>query len=155
MPSTEHDIAEIRKVHVAWLESNNGLVESKMYPNFANPGYLQYNLNGHTYTSVDEKVKLWEDLHQIGFDLQDMKIIEEPIIYVEGNLGYLCTIWSALVLGTSATGVLEPQDEPLVFRVTEVYRRDDGKGNPVWKIWHFHASPIAPPSTPRFPLRAG
>ena len=154
MPTKEQDISEILKVHHAWLDSNNGLVESKMYPNFANPGYLQYNLNGHTYTSVDEKVKLWEGLHQIGFDLQDVKVVEEPLVYVEQNLAYLCTIWSAQVLGTTATGVLKPQDEPLKYRVTEVYRRDDGKGNPVWKIWHFHASPIAPPDTPRFPQDA-
>ena len=78
MSTKDQDVADILKVHHAWLESNNGLVESKMYPNFANPGYLQYNLNGHTYTSVDEKVK----------------------------------------------------------------------------IWHFHASPIAPPDTPRFPQDA-
>lgn len=148
------DIKAILAVHESWLLSNNGLVEERMYPNFANPGYLQFNLNGHQYNSVDEKVKLWEGLHQIGFDLQDMKIVEEPKVHQEGNLAYLTTYWSAQVLGTQGTGVLEPQGAPLVFRVTEVYRRDDGKGNPEWKIWHFHASPIADPTSPRFPQDA-
>ncbi|HEY9315155.1 hypothetical protein [Williamsia sp.] len=145
------DVAEILAVHMSWLESNNDLVIEKMYPNFANPGYLQFNLNGHTYTSVDEKVKLWEGLHGIGFSLADMKIVEEPAIHAEGDLAYLTTIWSAIVTGTGSTGLMKVDEEPTVFRVTEVYRRDDGTGNPVWKIWHFHASPIAPPSTPRFP----
>ena len=94
------DIAAIRAVHESWLDSNNDLVIDKMYPNFANPGYLQFNLNGHTYTSVDEKVRLWEGLHQIGFTLKDMKLVEEPKIHVEGNLRYLTTLWSALVAGT-------------------------------------------------------
>jgi hypothetical protein len=58
-------------------------------------------------------------LQKIGFELQDMKIVEEPMIYVEGNLGYLCTIWSAKVVDTKGTRFLEPQKEPLVFRVTE------------------------------------
>ncbi|NDK88170.1 nuclear transport factor 2 family protein [Gordonia desulfuricans] len=147
----EKDVAAIKAVHLSWLDSNNDLVIEKMYPNFANPGYLQFNLNGHTYTSVDEKVKLWEGLHSIGFNLEDMKLVEEPVIHVEGNLGYLTTIWSALVSGTGSTGLMKVDEEPTVFRVTEVYRRDDGKGNPEWKIWHFHASPIAPPETPRFP----
>lgn len=148
------DIKEILAVHHSWLESNNGLVPEKMYPNFANPGYLQFNLNGHQYDSVDEKVKLWEGLHEIGFNLGDMKIVEEPKVHAEGDLAYLTAYWSAQVTGDKGTGVLEPDPEPLVFRVTEVYRRNDGKGAPVWKIWHFHASPIASADAPRFPQDA-
>jgi ketosteroid isomerase-like protein len=148
------DIAEILAVHHSWLESNNGLVPEKMYPNFANPGYLQFNLNGHQYNNVDEKVKLWEGLHQIGFNLTDVKIVEEPKVYAEGNLAYLTAYWSALATGDTGTGALEPAAEPLTFRVTEVYRRDDGTGKPVWRIWHFHASPVASPEAPRFPQDA-
>ncbi|WP_226351686.1 MULTISPECIES: nuclear transport factor 2 family protein [unclassified Pseudonocardia] len=150
------DVAAIRAVHQSWLESNNGLVPEKMYPNFANPGYLQFNLNGHEYNGPDEKWKLWEGLHQIGFNLSDMTIVEEPKIHVEGNLGYLTTYWSTIVTGEKekGTGLMEPDPEPLVFRVTEVYRRDDGTGKPEWRIWHFHASPVADPTSPRFPQDA-
>lgn len=148
------DHEEILAVHKSWLDSNNGLVIEKMYPNFANPGYYQFNLNGHTYTSVDEKVRLWEGLHAVDFNLADMKIVQEPLIHSEGNLAYLLTVWSAVVVGTGTTGLMTPDPEPTVFRVTEVYRKDDGKGNPEWKIWHFHASPIADPGSPRFPQDA-
>ncbi|GAB3395004.1 MULTISPECIES: YybH family protein [Amycolatopsis] len=154
MAGNENDIKEILAVHHAWLESNNDLVIDKMYPNFADPGYLQFNLNGHEYRGPAEKAKLWEGLHEIGFNLSDMKIVEEPKVHADGDLAYLTTYWSAQVSGDKGTGVLEPDPEPLVFRVTEVYRRDDGKGNPVWKIWHFHASPIASPDLPRFPQDA-
>jgi hypothetical protein len=145
------DIEDILAVHHAWLDSNNGLVVEKMYDNFANPGYYQYNLNGHTYKSVDEKVKLWEGLHATDFDLADMTIVEEPIVYSDGHLAYLMAIWSARIVGTGTTGTMVPDPEPVVFRVTEVYRKDDGQGHPAWRIWHFHASPIASPDMPRFP----
>ena len=35
------------------------------------------------------------------------------------------------------------------FRETSVFRRDDGRGGREWKIWHFHASPLAPGAEPR------
>jgi hypothetical protein len=38
---------------------------------------------------------------------------------------------------------------PVRFRETSVFRRDDGDGNLAWKIWHFHASPLAPEDEPR------
>lgn len=152
------DVKAILAVHHAWLDSNNGLVEDKMVSNFANPGYLQFNLNGHQYDSVDEKVKLWQGLHQIGFNLFDVKIHEEPKVHAEGDLAYLTAYWSGRVSGHTGTGVVDPKAaaaaEPLVFRITEIYRRNDGKGNPVWKIWHFHASFVAPAASPRFPQDA-
>jgi hypothetical protein len=99
-------------------------------------------------------VKLWEGLHAADFDLADMKIVEAPIVYSDGHLAYLMAIWSAVIVGTGSTGLMTPDSEPVVFRVTEVYRKDDGQGNPIWKIWHFHASPIAGPEMPRFPQDA-
>jgi hypothetical protein len=36
------------------------------------------------------------------------------------------------------------QHDPFRLRATEVYQRDDGEGKPVWKMWHFHASPLPP-----------
>jgi hypothetical protein len=29
-------------------------------------------------------------------------------------------------------------------RSTEIYKRDDGEGRPIWKMWHFHCSPLPP-----------
>jgi hypothetical protein len=149
--TTDQDLAEIRRVHDAWMDSNLGLVNEKMVPLFADPGYLQYNLNGHTYRSVHEKAKLWDGFHQIGFDLADLEIVEEPLIYAEGDLGYLCAVYRVQIVGTASSGFMVPQGDPVTFRLTEVYRRDDGKGNPEWKIWHFHASPAAPATSAKYP----
>jgi hypothetical protein len=41
---------------------------------------------------------------------------------------------------------------PFRIRSTEVYQRDDGAGNPVWKMWHFHCSPTAAESELRVPF---
>jgi len=150
---TSTDVQEIIAVHTAWMDSNNGLIIEDMVPQFADPGYLQYNLNGHTYNSVGEKVKLWEGFHQIGMNLAECGDIEEPAVYVEGDLAYLTVLGSAKLVGRGESGTMEAGND-VVFRVTEVYRRNDGKGNPEWKIWHFHCSPVADPSSAKYPQDA-
>jgi len=153
--SGDQDVQEILAVHMAWFDSNEDLVVEKMLPNFADPGYYQFNLNGHTYISPQEKARLWDNLHEAGVSLANMTIVQEPQVYVEGNLAYLLAVWRCDVTVEDETRV--PDDisrwrgleSPTTFRVTEVYRKDDGKGNPVWKIWHFHASPIADPTSSR------
>jgi hypothetical protein len=35
------------------------------------------------------------------------------------------------------------------FRGTEVFVREDERGEPRWKIWHVHYSPCAPAGAPR------
>jgi ketosteroid isomerase-like protein len=150
----QQDLDDILALHTRWLYSNNGLVIDEMAPNFADPGYLQFNLNGHTYNGLAEKIKLWHGFHSIDFDLADMGFVEDPIVYADGDLGYVTAIWKATVIGTDSSGLMKPDPEPVVFRVTEVYRRDDGNGNPIWKIWHFHASPVAPADSIKFPQDA-
>jgi len=153
--SSDPDVQEILAVHKAWFDSNEDLVVEKMTPNFADPGYYQFNLNGHTYTSLHEKATLWDNLHAVGVSLANMTIVQEPLVYVEGNLAYLLAVWGCDVTVEDETKVPDDigrwrgLDTPATFRVTEVYRKDDGRGNPVWKIWHFHASPIADPTSSR------
>ena len=55
----QEDIEAIRKIHRQWWSANHGLVIPKMQECFA-PNYLMWNLNGHPYYGLDEKVKLWE-----------------------------------------------------------------------------------------------
>lgn len=153
-PTLEQDLKEIRAVHDKWLFSNNGLIIDEMVPNFADPGYYQFNLNGHTYANMEEKVHLWHGFHSIGFNLENSHEVGEPMIYAEGDIAYIMAIWSTVITGEEASGIMVPDPEPVVFRVTEVLRRNDGKGNPIWKIWHFHASPVAPAELVKFPQDA-
>lgn len=57
-------------------------------------------------------------------------------------------------VGRSGTGASNLQTTgssvvPFRVRTTEVYHRDDGEGDPIWTMWHFHCSPSAPEDEPR------
>ena len=54
---SEDDVTEIRRVHRRWWASNRGLDVELMEGCFA-PQYLMWNLNGHPYYSLEEKVAL-------------------------------------------------------------------------------------------------
>ena len=149
---SDKDVAEIIAVHEAWMYSNVGLDIDKMVVNFANPGYHQYNLNGFTY-DLDEKIRLWEGFHEVGTDLEMTKV-QEPFVYVHGDLAYLIDEWDVVILGTGASGHMVPQSDTLRVRFTEVFRRDDGQGNAEWRIWHFHASFGASEGATKFPQDA-
>ena len=55
----EQDIAEVKRVHDEWWASNADFDIPRMRACFASGDkFLQYNLNGHTYRSVDELTQL-------------------------------------------------------------------------------------------------
>jgi len=150
MTDREADIAEIVRLHTEWMESNNGLDIPRMIPNFADPGYHQFNLNGFTY-DLPEKVRLWEGLHELGSNLV-MKKLAEPTVFLDQDLAYLIDEYDIVMEGRAQSGTMPPPSPvPVRARMTEVYRRDDGHGEPVWKIWHFHCSLAAGPGTFKYP----
>lgn len=149
---TNQDIESIVAVHESWMYSNNGLEIDKMVPNFANPGYHQFNLNGFTY-DLPEKVKLWEGLRGLGMELALVKI-QEAFVHVEGDLAYLIDEWDVVIGGSGESGAMAATGERTRIRITEVFRRDDGKGVPEWKIWHFHCSYAAPADGVKYPQDA-
>ena len=57
----EQDRQDVLQVHKDWYEANCGLDIPRMascFPRGMN--YLMFNLNGHPYFGLDEKIKLWE-----------------------------------------------------------------------------------------------
>ena len=138
--SAESDVEEILAVHWDWFESNRGLDVERMRRHFADPGYLQYSLGGHTYRGIEEKVRVWSQLREQGFDFGELSVVEPPVVHVSGDLAYLTVVWSSRLVGEIGDGTVAAGSEPILIRATEVYRRDDGRGAPVWRIWHFHAS---------------
>jgi len=154
------DEREIRAVHRQWWESNVGLDVERMRECFA-PGYLMWNLNSHPYYSLDEKVHLFEYYKQHlvpteAPELWDVRVtVDGDMAYVtaEGILPF--TIRSEEGSGSALLDAVVPlygrrgDVVPVRFRETSVFRRDDGRGGRVWKIWHFHASPLAPEDEPR------
>jgi ketosteroid isomerase-like protein len=149
--TVQADREEILARHKDWWEANAGLDIPRMancFPKGMN--YLMFNLNGHPYFGLDEKVKLWEwYTDQLDITMGDIRIMKFEI---SGDMAWIgCEgIFPLRLIGAEGTGSetwqvdTEKEYDPFRLRATEIYRRDDGEGNPVWKMWHFHASPLPP-----------
>jgi ketosteroid isomerase-like protein len=156
----EDDVREVRRVHSQWWAANRGLDVERMRECFA-PGYLMWNLNSHPYFSLAEKEHLFR------YYKQHMVPTEPPELWdirvtVDGDMAYVTSegilpvsITSGEGSGSAVMDAAAPRYERrgetvrFRFRETVVLRRDDGRGNRVWKIWHFHCSPLAPLDEPR------
>lgn len=159
-PARKEDEREIRRIHRQWWASNVGLDVERMQECFA-PDYLMWNLNGHPYFSLDEKVHLFR------YYKQHLVPTEPPELWdirvtVDGDMAYVTSEGvlpftvesdegSGAAILDAATRSYERRGNLIFVRLreTSVFRRDDGHGNKVWKIWHFHCSPLAPEDEPR------
>jgi hypothetical protein len=145
------DRQEILRLHRVWWESNFDFDIPKMRSVFAGERYLQYNLNGHPYYGLSDKTKLWEALK----GKLSIPEISEPInlrLEISDDMAWLACeniVRIQLAEGVEVPGV---PLTPYRIRSTEVYQRDDGASNSVWKMWHFHCSPTAPENEPRMPF---
>jgi ketosteroid isomerase-like protein len=156
----EEDVREIRRLHRQWWASNRGLEVEKMRECFA-PDYLMWNLNGHPYFGLQEKIDLFEYYkgHLMPTEppeLWDIRVtVDHDMAYVTAEGVLPVVVRSAEGSGSALIDSMAPlyeRDGETVrfrFRETSVFRRDDGHGNKVWKIWHFHCSPLAPENEPR------
>ncbi|MGD9734720.1 MAG: nuclear transport factor 2 family protein [Solirubrobacterales bacterium] len=150
MPTLDEDREAILEVHKNWWEANHGLdipLMESCYPR--GMAYLMFNLNGHPYFGIEEKVALWEHYRK-ELDIVEFPDIEIMRIEISGDMAWVGSegIFPIAVIGDQGTGAsaIPVGSEPNYFpgRATEVYQRDDGEGNPVWKMWHFHFSVLPP-----------
>ncbi|MCU1655778.1 MAG: hypothetical protein JWO57_434 [Pseudonocardiales bacterium] len=152
MSTIESDRSAILKLHKDWWEANCGLDIPLMQTVFpANDAYLMFNLNGHPYFGIDEKTTLWEYYStRINVGMSEVYIMR---LDIGADMAYLCaealfprTQNSVAEDGTPLTiGATESAFGDVTrVRATEVYKRDDGSGEPRWTMWHFHCSPLPP-----------
>jgi hypothetical protein len=134
------DLEQIVAVHQGWYESNIGLDADAMLQYFpAGEGYHQFNLNGWTYSGVMYKHKLWMNGKAAGLNITMQKDVIGPDVQIFGDVAVVTAEGGIeLVQPTSEAGLTSPT--PMGFRITEFLRKDDGQGNPVWKVWHMHVS---------------
>jgi uncharacterized Ntn-hydrolase superfamily protein/ketosteroid isomerase-like protein len=145
----EQDRQEILELHRTWWEANHKLVIPEMRSVFpSGMSYLMFNLNGHPYFGIDEKIKLWEH-YQKEIDIVMYPEMEVMRLTVSGDMAWLACegIFPVREVGAGGTGsatweLANGDYDPFRIRATEIYQRDDGEGNPVWKMWHFHTSPM-------------
>lgn len=139
------DREEILAVHKRWMNASVGLNIEEMRQCFVQGKHLDmWNRNGHAYHGVDELAQLWRYLRET-VDLTVCHAVTPPSITVVGDVGWVA--WEKMVMD------IEPRNgDPVrhyVMRGTEVYRRDDGRGNSRWTIWHCHYSETAPEGSRR------
>lgn len=144
------DIDEILRLHREWWEANVGIVIPRMVKVFPSPGdeYLMFNLNGHPYFGMGEKVALWkwygERIEQTRFETRIMRL------EVRGDTAWLaCEATLDASQRDSDEWTVDSGDDSPYVRATEIYHRDDGMGRPEWRMWHVHASPLPQPDETR------
>lgn len=153
------DAAAILHAHREWWNANCGVDIPRMRPNFPEGpnNYLMFNLQGHPYYGIVEKVALWEHYHK------ELNIPEQPETRIvqfvaQGDLAWIAAevLFTLGEVGEKGLGASSAGYKPSVsrhrIRSTECYRRDDGNGNPEWRMWHFHASPLPAADEPRPPF---
>jgi hypothetical protein len=157
MSTYESDRAEILKLHKDWRTANGGLNIELMRTVFpAGDAYLMFNLNGHPYFGIEEKTTLWEYYQtRLATKMSRVRIMR---LDISSDMAWIAAegVFPSNILELGADG--EPLDgaeheltsaNDVLIRTTEIYKRDDGNGNPVWKMWHYHCSPLPPPDEPR------
>jgi ketosteroid isomerase-like protein len=139
--NNQDDKDAILALHRDWWIANYDLDVTLMKDVFpAGEGsLLVHNNNGHPYFGREELIQLWE---WSGRKLQSKSDTIIWRIEVSGDLGY--------AVGEATYHL--PDREPTVIRFTEIYRREDGDGNPVWKMWYFHCSTASDFDAPRPPF---
>jgi hypothetical protein len=159
MSTLEKDRAAILEIHRVWWSANVEMDIARMRTCFpVGNNYLMFNYNGHPYFGLEEKIRLWEHYRRVGLSLTgppDVRIIKFEAI---GDLAYIADEFE--VSTVLAPGITERIDEiqdmltpgiPTAERgrATEIYKRDDGEGRPIWKMWHFHCSALPAADAPR------
>jgi hypothetical protein len=149
--ATEQDRQEILRLHHLWLEANLDLDIAKMRSVFAGEKYLQYNLNGHPYYGLSQKTKLWEALQGI-LTIPEISESKNLRLEIVGDVAWLACENIVRIKAGEGVNVQGIPTTPFRIRSTEIYHRDDGEGNPIWKMWHFHCSQTAAENEPRVPF---
>ena len=149
------DCEAIREAHRDWWAANFTREMYRRKRPFA-PDTLMFNLNGHPYYGLDEMEQVWA-FYTDNID-NGLPELWDYRIFAEGDLAYITCEGVFYTRPKTAegwgAGNLEIGDgageyKAILIRETSIARRDDGHGNKVWKLWHFHASPAAPPDEPR------
>lgn len=147
--------SEIQRLHDAWFKANGGLHGEMLKDILAGEEFFDYNLNGYTYYGLAEMEKLWSPEHMgSAFDLRGIGNERNLRIEAGETMGWL-TVEADVELrmkDPAGSGEMRGDGDVVVmpFRITECYRKDDGAGNPVWRMWHFHCSQILADGGNRF-----
>lgn len=143
--SLDHDSREILRIHKQWWKANVGLDMAAMQACFPSGNALSmFNRNGFNYFGVDELTKVWE--HYAKGPSRLIQTVAVLRLVVSSDIAWLLCELKYRRVAPVSEGHWEPADTDQVFgsKATEIYHRDDGNGQPDWKMWHFHSSALQP-----------
>lgn len=141
MPISDEE--QILNLHRDWYYANYQINIPLMRTVFpvGQDKFLMFNLNDHPYFGVDDLADLWSFYAKT----DEWGLCEDYVMRVEvlGDFAYVVSegdfpAWR--VRDPEGNELPERLDRPAYYRSTEVYKRDDGQGNPEWRMWHFHCS---------------
>lgn len=143
--SIESIKAEILRLHRLWIDANAGLQGHLLGEVMAGPKFFNYNLNGYRYNGLAEIQKLWQPEHMgSAFELRVIRNERNLQIEATAEMGWVTAEADVELRMKLAQGSGEMRGDGEIvvmpFRITELFRRDDGSGKPVWRMWHFHCS---------------
>jgi hypothetical protein len=145
MTNQKSDEEEILRLHRDWYYSNFNINIPLMRTIFptGEENFLMFNLNDHPYFGVDDLTDLWSFYARTG----KWGLCEDYVMRMEvsGDMAYVVSegvFPSWQVKDEDGTDLPEDRvlDQTAYYRSTEIYKRDDGQGNPKWTMWHFHCS---------------
>lgn len=141
MTTTDED--QVLRLHRTWYYANYQINIPLMRTVFpvGQESFLMFNLNDHPYFGVDELAELWSYYART----DEWGLCEDYVMRLEvhGDVAYVVSegdfpAWR--VRDEDGNDLPARIDRPAYYRSTEIYRRDDGQGNPEWRMWHFHCS---------------
>ena len=146
------DVEAVLAVHEAWRASQPGWNYAAL-PAVMVKGekFLQFNLTGQVFFSCEELSAVWATLGPL-VETSSSVDVTKPVVWVDGDLAVLTSELSVLTMKSLTEEMPLPAgvgqipigttDTEVAYRITEVYRRDDGEGKAEWRMWHAHYSAV-------------
>ncbi len=148
----EADRAAVLAIHQQWLRANVGLDIPAMRECFpAGDRFSMFNRNSYTYFGIDEVTRLWQWFRDTEVPPRMTQTDAILRLEVDGDTAWIVyeMTYARVAPVTSARHWEVLDGEVFGSKATEIYRRDDGAGRPVWKMWHFQSAPLQPLEFPR------
>jgi hypothetical protein len=151
--TVETDREEILRLHHEWWESNRDMDYDRMRECFVQGDiYYQFNLNGHPYYGIDEKVELWKEFGKGRATIPEFGPDEHQRLEIRGDMAWLACENLVQIEAKEDVDLDGMPRTQFRVRSTEIYQRDDGAGGARWRMWHHHCSPSAAPDAQRIPF---
>jgi hypothetical protein len=149
--TVEADRAAVLEIHKKWWKANVGLDIPRMVECFpAGDSFTMFNRNSFTYFGIEELTRLWQWFRDTDAPPRITQTVSVMRLEVRGDTAWLaCELTYRRVAAEEERHWEVLDGDTFGSKATEIYQRDDGNGNPEWKMWHFQSAALQPFDAPR------